>query len=474
MTTEYETDLDSENEEGSEPSPDSPDVLMDSTDSLDSVDPLETLGSIEDDASTIAPGGFSVKPPIINNVKAAPLPCGIVLFDHPDEVSNGTAYLPNVPAHRLGSPNDLRNDVIWVSNLSIFEDKIKSHPTLRSGYYFRVLLAEIAHDMGIQSSRDGQMLPDDAVNVATILTRGMTIAARVYGWDVAELGPLRVLEPFLLKDIAKMLPLPPDSRFRDDIVRALTQAYQDSSVPDWPKPTVEPDSVFVTLRYNRVNYVQQLLESPMPAGREWVRVENVQMSDSTLQYCITHPTLVKATIEWDNATTDLAALAAYGQAGKARNTMRQWMSQPELAWISQYAKVTITSIWIDKSGFQRLSPAARLPRLFTAHPEACLSYSAGLVAYNHWQALASCTWNRRSMIEESNVWATWLRALDRAMMFSMAVKAYEAGFHVNRYGGGALKLRVTRDRLIELAQFKEKHGFMYPDLASLLQRHELG
>jgi hypothetical protein len=117
-----------------------------------------------------------------------------------------------------------------------------------------------------------------------------------------------------------------------------------------------------------------------------------------------------------------------------------------------------------------LPAAARLPGLFTAHPESCLSYSAGLVAYNHWQALASCTWNRRLRIEESNVWATWLRSLDRAMMFSMALRAYEAGFHVDRYGGGAIRLRVRRDRLDEIARFKEEHGFMYPDIASLLQR----
>jgi len=419
---------------------------------------------------------YGATPPPITNVKLAPLPCGIVLFDHPDEVGNGTAYLPEVPAQRVRSPNDLRNDVIWVSNLSAFEEKIQTHPTLRSGYYFRVMLADIAHDMGIQSTRDGQMHPDDAVKVATIMTRTMTIAARAYGWDVAELGPLRVQESFLMKDIAKMLPMPPapDPRFRDDLVRALTQAYQDASIPDWPAPTYEPDSVYVTLRFNRVNYVQQLIECPMPAGRDWVRIDNVDMDENTLQFCVTHPTLVKATIEWDNATNEMAALAAYGQAGKKRNTMRLWLAQPELSWISQHAKVTISTIWLDKSGYRRLPPPARLPGLFTAHPEACLSYSAGLVAYNHWQALASCTWNRRSRIEESSVWATWLRALDRAMMFSMALKAYEAGFHVERYGGGALRLRVTRDRLTELAQFKEKHGFMYPDINSLLHRHELG
>lgn len=407
----------------------------------------------------------------IEHIRLAPLPTGLALFDNADDISEGTAYLPDTPTQRIRSSNDLRNDALWISNLSVFEEKIKYHPNLRSGYYFRVLLSEIAHDMGIFATRDGQMAPEDAVKIAAILTRTMTIAARAYGWDVAEAGPLRVQEMFLMKDIAKMLPLPPraDSRIRDDLTRALTQAYQDVSEPSWPVPTYEPDSVFVTLRFNRFNYVQQLLECPLPTGRGWARMEGVEMGEGLLNFCIDNPTLVKATIEWDNASTDIAALAAFGQAGKKRNRMRLWLSQPELAWISEFARITINSVWVDEGGVHRLPHRARLPGLFAAHPEASLSYSAGLVAYNHMLALTDCTWNRRLRFEEASVWATWLKAMDRGMMFSMALKAYEQGFHVDRYGNGSLRLRVQRSRLDELAQFKDEQGFMYPDLASLVE-----
>lgn len=409
------------------------------------------------------------------SVKLAPLPCGLVLFDHPEEVGSGTAYLVETSPQRIRSPNDLRNDALWVSNLSTTEERTRSHPTLRNSYYFRVLLSEIANDMGIQSSREGQMSLDDALKISTIMTRTMTIAARAYGWDVSEMGPLRVSEQYLMRDIVKMLPSSPtpDARYRDDLIRALTQAHQENSEPDWPGAIFEPDSVFVTLRFNRVTYAQQLLDCQVPAGRAWSRLENVQMDNTTLRYCLSHPTVVKATIEWDNTPTEIAALAAYGQAGKRRNAMRVWMTQPELSWISRYAKVTIHSVWVDDSGYTRLSPAGRLPPLFAAHPESCLSYSAGLVAHNHWQALASCTWNRRSRIDESNVWAAWLRALDRAQMFSMALKAHQAGFHVDRYGSGSLRLRVTRSRLPDLVRFKEEHGFMYPEISGLIKKHTL-
>src|SRR5690606_27506232 len=119
----------------------------------------------------------------------------------------------------IRSPNDLRNDVLWVSNLSALDEKTKTHPNLRSGYYFRVLLSEIAHDMGTQCSRDGQMSPEDAQKRSVVMTRTMTVAARADGWDVAELGPLRVQETLLMNDITEMLPAAPapDARFKEHL-----------------------------------------------------------------------------------------------------------------------------------------------------------------------------------------------------------------------------------------------------------------
>src|SRR5690625_2280981 len=138
-------------------------------------------------------------------IQLAPLPCGVVIFDHPTEVGAGTAYLPNTPVQRIRSANDLRNDVLWISNVSAFTDRIQNYPNLRNNYYFRVSLSEIAQDMGISTSGDGEMAPDDAMRLAVIATRTMTIAARAYGWDVTESGPLRVQESYLMRDVSKAL-----------------------------------------------------------------------------------------------------------------------------------------------------------------------------------------------------------------------------------------------------------------------------
>lgn len=403
-------------------------------------------------------------------IELAPLACGLVLFDHQEDATTGTAYLPESHPQRIRSANDLRNDVVWVSNLYASNEKVRAHPTLRSGFYFRIPLAELAHDIGIQSASDSQMSPDDALQLSVMMTRTMTIAARAYGWDVAESGPLRVQEAFLMNDIKKMLPAAPeaDARFRDSITHALTQAFQEVSVPDWPKVNYEPDAIFATLRFNRVNYARQILSHPLPTGRNWVALGADRIEGSALEFCLSRPSLAKVTIEWDNAAEIVAVLAAFGQAGRRRNPIRLWVTQPELKWLSQYARVSITDVWFDDAQPQRLSDSMRLPELFRLHPESALSYSAGLVAYSHFQAVCSTTWTHRHGIR-SNVWATWISALDRAMMFSIALKAYDAGFHVDRYGAGAIRLRCPRDRLGELMAFKEENGLSYPDLASIAQ-----
>src|SRR3546814_11362913 len=80
--------------------------------------------------------------------------------------------------------------------------------------------------------------------LSTFLTRTMTIAARAYGWDVSEMGPMRVTEPYLERDIAKMQSAPPrpDSRIESTISRAITQAYQEFSAPRASQYDWEPDT----------------------------------------------------------------------------------------------------------------------------------------------------------------------------------------------------------------------------------------
>ena len=411
--------------------------------------------------------------------RLAPVPCGIVLFHDIAAPGAGIAYLSIGFVQHIRCANDLRSDVLWISNLESIEEfeSLLASPNLRASNYLSFTLVDIARDLGIEIGREGQMDSTDAVTLATLLTRAMTIAARAYGWDVSEQVPLRIREAALSLDVIKSLarPTPIPSEYRDELTHALTQAYQDDSAPNWLKPTNHTEPVQVTLRFNRLSYARALLACPVPKGSSWSYAKDLEMSQDLLQFCLSHASVVKASVELTNMPSDLAALVAFGQTGKRRPPMRLWLAQPELVWLSQYAQITIHAGWVNDAGYTTLGPAAQLPALFNAHPEACLSYSAGLIAANHWQALCACRRNCESQIDEANVWATWLRAYDRANMFALALKAHEAGFHVMRYGAGSLKLSVEKNQenYWALAEFKELHGLIYPDLEQTFRPGEL-
>src|SRR3546814_19766046 len=95
------------------------------------------------------------------------------------------------------------------------------------------------------------------------------------------MGPMRVTEPYLERDIAKMQSAPPrpDSRIESTISRAITQAYQEFSAPRASQYDWEPDTVSVTLRFNEVNYVRQIMSCMVPRVLGWTYVhQGIKMS----------------------------------------------------------------------------------------------------------------------------------------------------------------------------------------------------
>src|SRR3546814_9550560 len=117
----------------------------------------------------------------------------------------------------------------------------------------------------------------------------------------------------------------------------------------------------ISLRFNEVNYVRQIMSCMVPRGLGWTYVhQGIKMSQkSLLEFCCTRPTIVKATVEWDNTPSDMVALAAYGMSGNTRGTMRLWLCKPALLWLRRYATITIHSFWIDQSGLDEVDEIGR-------------------------------------------------------------------------------------------------------------------
>ncbi|WP_342051215.1 MULTISPECIES: hypothetical protein [unclassified Cupriavidus] len=397
--------------------------------------------------------------PLTRRISAQPtIGCGLVVFDDPQERGAGTAYLSDTLPQRFRSVNDLRTDMLWVANV-LDREISRLHPGLRATDYFGARLSDIAYDLGLAYARGYSLAAQDAVAIATIMSRAMTVAAKSYGWDLAG-GALDFSGETLAEEIsATMQHEGSEKGSKDPMASRFGHASQDRSVPNW---TFERhDAVIsVVLRFNRLAYARQLLAQRVPAGTDWTEAEPGQFIDGL-------PVIAGIAIDWSEANSDLAALAAFGRTGNRRQPLRLWACGAELEWLAGLCQLRAHTTLVNVNGYASLATALQMPVPLAVRSPLTMSYAAGLVGKAHLDAVFSieCYQSRSGRLASAA--GAWLRAYDRAMMFSVACRAHAAGFRVQSYGDGEIRLRVSSDQLNELDKFKQVEGFMYPAVESM-------
>ncbi|MGN5477699.1 hypothetical protein ACTMU2_14450 [Cupriavidus basilensis] len=103
--------------------------------------------------------------------------------------------------------------------------------------------------------------------------------------------------------------------------------------------------------------------------------------------------LAEVLVDMSRADSQYAALAAFGQKASSRMVLREWVSHPELLWLSRFAPLEIKSVF-RSARYVALPERMQLPLALTSDPLLELSYSAGLLAENHWMSLATDEYNK--------------------------------------------------------------------------------
>lgn len=401
---------------------------------------------------------------------------GVALFD--DSRDSGWACLPDGEPFRFRKPEDLRNDSIWVCSSDGMDYSSrwgKMHHMRPADYISK--LTHIAADYGLRldgQGKFGSMAKQAAQVLAPTIHRAMVIAAQIYGWK----NPEQMLRSdSLIDDVRKYLtdvlqPPPVQNHMRG----ALASAFQTFSSVNWASRARMEDSVVITLRYNRLEYAQRIMNTLVPDGA-W----SYQGEDMTpgFKYPLERaldpeaPCLVNATVEFSGQDQEIASLCAFGSQPSSRPVLRSWISQPELRWISQHAHVNINAIRFTNCA-QPLPRKLLLPELLTSDPLFQLSVSAGLVAEAHWKSLAKDVY--KPSVEgkkEVSPWAVWLRAADRGYSFELALAAHKRDFYVLSYGNGSAIVSCPRSRLPDLLEFSMENNVAHPAFRTIFIEHGL-
>lgn len=404
---------------------------------------------------------------------------GVALFENASEKAGGWASVAGGEEIYFRSTTDLPNDNIWITSVESdgFSSLMSQHH-LRASDYFKSKLKGIAADFGFGLT--GADARKACRSLSEIANRVALTAAQVYKWD----DPIEYFrQGTLADDIRVNLPRP--NGIMPSMVNPLGSAFQPYSSPDCK--SFEDNSIIVTLRFNRLSYAKKILSTPVPDG-SW-RYMGAEES-SSFRYSLDQalnpeiPCLVEATIELRETDEDIANLVAFGKMPsdgyKKKPVLRNWISQPELMWLSRFAKVKISRVYFA-SGARPLPESVMLPSVMTIDPLWELSVSAGIVAESHWNGLASKIVkygqrdpkNKNAPQRVSTVWATWLRAADRAYCFEAALRLFKGGFSIFGYGSGAVIVRVARPRLHELVDLAMEMGFAHPCFRELFERNSM-
>jgi hypothetical protein len=400
----------------------------------------------------------------------APPEIGIMLYDNPKECASGWASVNGIEATYVRQHSDLANNVTWITNGEFSQFITLGHRNvhnLRSLTFFRTQINQICADLGYEMM--GAHARGAAQAVSEVATRVFRLAAQGYQWKAGELANADSLHENI------------KSRFPRDVYpnnpaleRALRSAYQTDSALS--RADFVPNSVFLTMRVNRLDHARQILACPIPDDA-WEYIPNVKLpvaQRDRLAFCLKHdmPILAEVVLDMTRADSEYAALAAFGQRVQSRMVLREWVSHPELLWLARFTPLEIKSVF-RSADYRTLPERTLLPATLTSDPLLHLSYSAGLLAENHWMALASDEYNKMLKKKSLTARAVWLRAADRALCFSVAKKAVDRGFTVTGYSTGAVRVRLLRSELMRAMEFAIENKITCPNFHRVIQEDDV-
>lgn len=375
---------------------------------------------------------------------------GLALFSDGSEVIEGWYCFNGMKPVRFSSmgvlpqnveDNGVTRPVFWVTNAN-FEALVKLNSVgYVRGAFFAQSLIGIASETGI-SLKDTDRR-ESASELSKVLYKIWESALVLY----PKLKPLTSLSVSIYEYIG-MKDQP------DELISPkLETAYQtNSSMPYTRQELGEYDIVLIP---NRVRHVTKVLSYGQPVGKWIVQKKGLKTVKEILAYPL--PVLAECDVVWKGSS--LTDICAYGVsfAGGKNVSIRQWMSQAELLFISEHApniKILSTLTW------ESWDEAPQLPDKLYRDNYKALSYSMGIVADNFLTALKVKPYSKKLKKIHFIPRIVWLTSVDRAITFGQAKRLYDEGLKVKSYNSGTVTLKVSNQEIDDALKVASECGFL--------------
>lgn len=372
---------------------------------------------------------------------------------------------------RCDSITSVPNGVLVISNFDFNCYRLlSSTKNLRPAWYLGRAPHAICADLGAPFAENKNYAASLAQSSSRIYSRTLQFISRSYHWGQSR--------PFfhdtVAQDLQEMMGI---GGFKNLVPavepQAFIAAYQSDSVVTG---LAEPDVFYhhVTLRKNQVEHAEHICSLPLPDPMQWRRAEDGELGETDeqrIRWVLESEAPILAEVELSDFREEaISKLISFGvsmgnQAFKL-GTVKTHATDAEICWLVQFCRVKIRSALIG-GRYKPLLPKYKIPPALVEDPLLKLSYSAGLAAFNHFQALSSKTYNRNAqagqMKYNHSVRNVWMKAYDRGVMFNYALRAHKQGFAVTGYGSGGLRLAFKKEDLPKVMEFAIEQEFYAPN-----------
>jgi hypothetical protein len=379
------------------------------------------------------------------------------------EPGPGWASINGGAAKRIQGLQDLSLEVLWISNLEQsvhWAAGLFNTPQIKDNKYLRVKLDQISRELGISPKVVSPAHSSEGLS--EVFSRVMMLAK--YHWE--NIGWLK---SSLMQELVAALGLV-DEPYEDPLLEEVfALSYQDSV--ECAKP--EAGDRYVTFQRPRLLHAKQLIGDSLMlpvGGWSFVGERDMPKKEARFDWVMNafkgRPFMVKIKKmnfyrRLDEENFDASYLIKLGESilpGRMRR-QREWMTMPELLYVSKYADVDFDSVCVgshyDEDGSVGLPPL---------HDAMDYSYSWGILAENVWMTYASRSINSKAKSKTLvSARSTWLKSYDRFYSFVAAQHMSLPGrTRVLSYGVGGVTLACKDPDLGDVIQHGLSGGLVAP------------
>lgn len=395
---------------------------------------------------------------------------GLALFDTRSPAKGAVCQVEGSAAQHLRVAEITGANVCWISNLdrATVQRVFRGTRNIKGRDFFGVDLFRLGSELDLDVS-DPNGCPRKRALLSRTLGRAGKLGER---WYPSLDGAPSLREA--VKDTVFHGTSDEMSLGRADVDEAMGEAY--SAITACVNGG-QFEGELVQLRWPRVEYAHMMVSAfPVPVG-DWKRVEpgffpkNLESrgpSGEVYKFLTQLGSEIPALVSLRILDRGEEASIVLGAAQK----IRAWMPIHEAAQVAAFCRVRLKDVIVNSMyEYPATISGWAMPSINVAGQ---LSMSAGIVAENHWKAIAEPkAWGPNifgSAVIPAR--AVWMAAWDRLMCCKAALDFAGAGLTVYSYGQGAINLVVQESQMSNVIEMCREAGLTPP--LSILNRVENG